>query len=109
MGYEPDKVLGRNCRHLQWHDTEATNAEANASMRKAFKAGEDVHVVLRNYKADGTAFGNSITILCLKDKKGAIRWRLGVIKIIKAPTLDPEDVDRKKKRAKIEESQKNKI
>ena len=49
------------------------------------QADEDVHVVRRNYAGDGGAFGNSLTVLVLRDERDAPLYRFGVIKEVCPP------------------------
>jgi len=56
-GYKLAEVLGRNCRFLQGDDTEQPEVRA---LRAAVEAGENVRVVLRNYRRDGSMFWNEL-------------------------------------------------
>lgn len=58
-GYSRDEVLGRNCRFLQGHDRDQPERH---QLRRAIHAGEKVHVLLMNYKKDGTPFHNDLYI-----------------------------------------------
>ena len=58
-GYARADVLGRNCRFLQGTDRDQPGRRV---IRRAVGAGEDVHVLLRNYKADGTPFDNDLYV-----------------------------------------------
>ncbi len=58
-GYSREEVVGRNCRFLQG---EESSPEAVAQMAVAIDAGEAVSVELVNYRADGEAFWNEVTI-----------------------------------------------
>ncbi|MFB6142161.1 MAG: bacterio-opsin activator domain-containing protein, partial [Halorientalis sp.] len=63
-GYPRDEVLGRNCRFLQGP---ATAEEPVAELRRAIDAGEPTTVELRNYRKDGEAFWNEVTVAPLYD------------------------------------------
>jgi len=68
-GYDREDVLGRNCRFLQGEETaEATVAE----LRRAVDAEEPISTVIRNYRADGTAFWNQLEIAPIRDESGAV-------------------------------------
>jgi len=68
-GYDRDEVLGRNCRFLQGPETdEATVAE----IREAVDAERALTVELLNYRADGEAFWNRLTITPIHDHDGSL-------------------------------------
>lgn len=56
-GYRAEDVVGRNCRFLQGRDLPANDA-ARAEIRRAIERREEVQVVLRNHRRDGSAFDN---------------------------------------------------
>lgn len=58
-GYDRDEVLGRNCRFLQGPDRDQPERH---QVREAVDVGEKVHVLIRNYKKDGTPFANDLFI-----------------------------------------------
>jgi len=58
-GYPPEETLGRNCRFLQGKDT---NRNAVRQLTKAIKANREIHIILLNYKKDGTPFWNLLHI-----------------------------------------------
>jgi len=68
-GYGPDAVLGRNCRFLQGPETDPDRV---AELRAAVDAEESVSTVIRNYRADGTAFWNHVEISPLTDEHGDV-------------------------------------
>jgi len=85
MKYARGALVGHNCKKLQGSKRCAVNDSCNKQLSAAFRNNEDVHVVLRNYAGDGSAFGNSLTVLVLRDKRGAPLYRFGVIKEVVAP------------------------
>ncbi|GMH74459.1 hypothetical protein TrRE_jg5665 [Triparma retinervis] len=87
MGYSESELIGENCKKLQSSHVDF-NKESNAKLSAAFKANTDVHVVLLNFKGDGRPFGNSLSILMLRNKSNEVVYHLGVIKIV-APPLPP--------------------
>jgi two-component system, cell cycle response regulator len=58
-GYAADEVLGRNCRFLQADDTQQVGL---ALVRAAIEKREGCVVTLRNYRKDGSAFWNELTL-----------------------------------------------
>jgi PAS domain S-box-containing protein len=71
-GYDRDAALGRNCRFLQGPDTDG---ERVAALRTAIDAGEPVTVTLRNYRRDGEAIRNRVSLTPLYDADGdVVRW-----------------------------------
>jgi PAS domain S-box-containing protein len=73
-GYLRKDVVGRNCRFLQG---EATEPDRVAELRRAIDAGEDVTVEITNYRADGTAFRNRLSVAPIRDETGGIALFLG--------------------------------
>ncbi|WP_331235632.1 bacterio-opsin activator domain-containing protein [Natronorarus salvus] len=73
-GYGDEEVLGRNCRFLQG---EGTDPEPVAEMRAAIEAAEPVTVELRNYRRNGSAFWNRVSITPLFDDDGDLAHFVG--------------------------------
>jgi PAS domain S-box-containing protein len=74
-GYSPQEILGRNCRFLQGRDTDP---EAVAYMRHFISRGQDVAVVLLNYRRDGSPFYNELFVAPLKGADGTVIHFVGV-------------------------------
>ncbi|WP_271408336.1 EAL domain-containing protein [Pseudomonas sp. Q1-7] len=74
-GYSPGEVLGRNCRFLQGDDHEQTGI---AEIRHALAEKREVHVVLRNFRKDGTPFWNDLYIAPVPNEHGEITHFIGV-------------------------------
>lgn len=72
-GYARDQIVGRNCRFLQ---AEFENARPRADLRAAIETGSDVQVILKNRRADGTAFDNLLFLFHLA-RPGGGRLLLG--------------------------------
>ncbi|SDM45540.1 PAS domain S-box-containing protein [Methylobacterium phyllostachyos] len=66
-GYGVDEVVGRNCRMLQGPATDRATVER---IRTAIQAAEPISVELLNYRKDGTAFWNAMTITPVSDADG---------------------------------------
>ncbi|WP_282038342.1 bifunctional diguanylate cyclase/phosphodiesterase [Halomonas alimentaria] len=66
-GYAIGEILGRNCRFLQGADTHPTTV---ATIRLALSQHREVQVTLLNYRKDGTAFWNRLSISPVIDAAG---------------------------------------
>lgn len=65
----------RRCRFLQGRDTDLRTVDA---MRQGVAAGEDVHVVVLNYRKDGTPFWNELFMSPLRNAAGDVVHFVGV-------------------------------
>lgn len=74
-GYSCEEVLGRNCRFLQGKDTDPAAVE---QIRQSIQAQRECHVVLKNYRKDGTLFWNDLTISPIRDASGAVTHFIGI-------------------------------
>nr|AML76439.1 putative LOV domain-containing protein [Cinnamomum camphora] len=74
-GYSINEVIGRNCRFLQGPDTDPLEI---AKIREAVKTGNSYCGRLLNYKKDGTAFWNLLTITPIKDDTGKVIKYIGM-------------------------------
>lgn len=74
-GYSAAEALGRNCQFLQGIDTDPN---AIAQIRTALRERHDCTVVLRNYRKDGCAFWNELSIAPIYDYKGELTHFVGV-------------------------------
>ena len=63
-GYAPMDILGRNCRFLQGPDTDPAVV---ARLGDALRRHLDITAVIRNYRLDGTAFWNKVSISPIRD------------------------------------------
>jgi PAS domain S-box-containing protein len=62
-GYSRDEILYQDCRFLQGDDRDQL---ARARIRKALAEGRPCREVLRNYRKDGSAFWNELSITPVK-------------------------------------------
>lgn len=74
-GYSAEEALGRNCRFLQGDDT---NAEAVEEMRRGIAQHQDVQVLLRNYRRDGSLFWNQLSVSPVFDEYGLCTHFIGI-------------------------------
>jgi PAS domain S-box-containing protein len=74
-GYRAQEVIGRNCRFLQGAERDQ---EAVSRLREALSQGEPCCVILRNYRKDGTAFWNELSLHPLFDQQGELSHFVGI-------------------------------
>ena len=74
-GYTADELRGRNCRMLQGADTDPATVE---TVREAIRRGEGCHVVIKNYRRDGTPFWNQLTISPVRDAEEVVTHFVGI-------------------------------
>jgi diguanylate cyclase (GGDEF)-like protein/PAS domain S-box-containing protein len=63
-GYRADELLGRNLRFLQARTANRTPLQ---HLRDHLGRGEPCHVLLRNYRKDGSLFWNDLTVVPMRD------------------------------------------
>ncbi|MGP3695788.1 PAS domain-containing protein [Rhodobacter sp. NSM] len=73
-GYSEGRILGLNCRFLQ---REGENEQARADIRDALAQGNEVQVVLRNYRSNGEPFDNLLFLHPVGGRPGAPDYFLG--------------------------------
>lgn len=74
-GYSRQEVVGRNCRFLQGADTDP---QVVKQIRQALRTEQEVKVVLKNYRKDGTPFWNELAISPIRDAEGRVIYFVGV-------------------------------
>ncbi|WKN50141.1 SpoIIE family protein phosphatase [Nocardioides sp. Arc9.136] len=74
-GYEFGEAVGRNCRFLQGPDTDRAEVRR---VRTALEAGEAVTATLLNYRKDGLAFWNQVTMSPILGDSGTVTHFVGV-------------------------------
>ncbi len=73
-GYQPDFIVGRNCRFLAGAATEPWLTE---EIRRGVRERKAVLVEILNYKKDGTPFQNAVLVAPLFDESGELEYFLG--------------------------------
>lgn len=74
-GYTTEETIGRNCRFLQG---ERTNPETRDALRMAIASGCEAHVVIENYRKDGTVFWNELYLSPVRDELGNLTHFIGI-------------------------------
>ncbi|MDN4163129.1 SpoIIE family protein phosphatase [Nocardioides abyssi] len=74
-GYSFEDAVGHNCRFLQGPGTDRAEVRR---VRTALDAGEPVTATLLNYRKDGLAFWNQVTMSPILDEKGEVSHYVGV-------------------------------
>jgi PAS domain S-box-containing protein len=74
-GFDPAEVLGRSVAFLHGADTDPL---ARAEMRRAIGAGESLTTLLRNYRRDGSAFWNRLSLAPIRNADGVVTHYVGM-------------------------------
>ncbi|MBB2903175.1 PAS domain S-box-containing protein [Kineococcus radiotolerans] len=74
-GYTFDDSVGRNCRFLQGPGTDPAAVQA---LRDAIAAGEDLTLTLLNYRKDGSAFWNQLSMNPIHGPDGELTHFVGI-------------------------------
>ncbi|MEQ3625117.1 MAG: PAS domain-containing protein [Celeribacter sp.] len=74
-GYSRSAAIGRNCRFLQGENTDPKAVEV---LRQAVDNCTDVSVEILNYRADGVAFRNRLTISPIEDNASKCAYFVGL-------------------------------
>jgi PAS domain S-box-containing protein len=74
-GYSLEEVEGRNCRFLQGQDRDQPGIEL---VREALAEKREAVVVMRNYRKDGTAFWNELSLSPIRDANGVVTHFVGI-------------------------------
>lgn len=88
-GYDRAEVLGRDCRFLQGNERGQPEID---QIRKGIAKGEPVDVTLRNYRKDGQAFWNRISLRPISVAKEALY--LGILRDVSTVRQTEIDLDR---------------
>jgi PAS domain S-box-containing protein len=80
-GYKVDDILYRDCRFLQDDDRQQPGLEA---IRQAIASGQPCRQVLRNYRKDGSAFWNELSITPVFNEADQLTYFIGIQKNVSA-------------------------
>ena len=76
-GYEADEILYQDCRFLQAGDREQPGL---AAIREAVQANTPCRQILRNYRKDGSAFWNELSITPVFNEGDQLTYFIGIQK-----------------------------
>ncbi|MCY1450299.1 Blue-light-activated histidine kinase 2 [compost metagenome] len=76
-GYDANDILYRDCRFLQNDDRDQ---DARALIRQAIKDGLPSREILRNYRKDGSAFWNELSITPVLNEADRRKYFIGIQK-----------------------------
>ncbi|MBC8141198.1 MAG: PAS domain-containing protein, partial [Armatimonadetes bacterium] len=74
-GYAASEIDGFNCRFLQGADTDPATI---ATLRRAIAAEQPCNVVILNYRKNGTAFWNDLSVSPVRNENGDVTHFVGV-------------------------------
>ena len=93
-GYTAADVLGRNCRFLQGP---GTDPEHVAALRSAIASERKVSVELTNYRRDGTAFTNALTMEPVYGETGQLMSFVGIQNdVTELRAKETQEIDRQR-------------
>ena len=75
-GYNLEEIMGRNCRFMQNGDHEQIELKM---IHAALARNQEIHVVVRNYRKDGSMFWNDLSISPVPDEYGVVTHFIGII------------------------------
>ncbi|OWJ95994.1 hypothetical protein B6S59_08690 [Pseudomonas sp. A46] len=76
-GYKRDDILYQDCRFLQGEDRDQLGL---AAIRQAVRAGQPCRQVIRNYRKDGSAFWNELSITPVFNESDQLTYFIGIQK-----------------------------
>lgn len=74
-GYQPEEIVGRNCRFLQGAQTDL---EAVKAIRNAIAQRQEVTATLLNYRKNGQPFWNELKISPVFSEQGDLLYFVGI-------------------------------
>jgi diguanylate cyclase (GGDEF)-like protein/PAS domain S-box-containing protein len=75
-GFRSDEVIGRDCRLLQGSERDAAGLEG---LRSALRERRDFHLVLKNYRKDGSLFWNDLYLSPVRNHAKEVTHYVGVL------------------------------
>nr|AML77242.1 putative LOV domain-containing protein [Codium fragile] len=78
-GYKSADILGKNCRFMQTLPTgDRVPSRSSRSIHRALAAGQSISTRILNYKKDGTAMWNNLSVVPLRNSDGIITHHVGM-------------------------------
>lgn len=74
-GYAPEEVIGKDCSFLQNGESDQSGLD---TLRTALAQGVDATVLLRNYRKDGSAFWNEVSMSPVRNEKQVLTHYIGI-------------------------------
>ena len=74
-GYAASEVIGKNCRFLTNDDRQQPELD---TVRAAIHEKRECHVLMRNYRKDGSMFWNSLHLAPVRDENSVVTHFIGV-------------------------------
>ena len=74
-GYSIEDSLGQNCRFLQRGESDQPGLTI---IREAVREGREVKAIIRNYRKDGSAFWNELSISPIRNHEGRLTHLVGI-------------------------------
>lgn len=76
-GYDDADIIGKDCRFLQKNNESALEKE---SIRSSLSNNQSILITIKNYKKDGRAFWNELSISPIKNDAGEVTHHIGIQK-----------------------------
>ncbi|RVU20604.1 hybrid sensor histidine kinase/response regulator [Methylobacterium oryzihabitans] len=73
-GYEPEEMIGRNCRFLQGPETDPDTV---AEIRDAIRDRREIATEILNYRKNGSSFWNALFVSPVYDRSGELIYFFG--------------------------------
>ncbi len=89
-GYKADEILYQDCRFLQGDDREQDSIK---EIRNAIDGKKPVRTILKNYRKDGTAFWNELSVTPFYDEVDGLEYFIGIQKDVTAEVVLQEKLD----------------
>lgn len=74
-GYDVQQTLGKSCLFLQGSETDHNQVKR---LTEALRSHQEVQVILKNYRKNGTTFWNLMQLAPMKDLQGLMTLIVGV-------------------------------
>ncbi|WP_404488271.1 PAS domain-containing protein [Pseudomonas sp. HT11] len=88
-GYSADETLYQDCRFLQGDDRDQAGLVA---IREAIKSHQPCRQIIRNYRKDGSAFWNELSITPVFNKADQLTYYIGIQKDVSVEVATSERV-----------------